>query len=99
MIKYGANNFWSVLFSIRGTVFKAVFLRAVILAAIGCIFTFLRHGCKVNEKTCLPPHIDDRLSQFYTFAGLVMGLLLSFRINFAFNRWEGGVAALGAMNS
>eukprot|EP00050_Salpingoeca_kvevrii_P014571 m.37578 g.37578 ORF g.37578 m.37578 type:complete len:174 (-) comp5843_c0_seq1:849-1370(-) len=80
MITYDSKNFLGLLLSLRGTVLRAIWLRCVLAALIGFVAAYLHHHDWLDTPDSY--FGESGFSNFYSPIGLVLGLLLSFRVNF-----------------
>lgn len=77
-VAYAPMDFWHVVFARTGSALPKVFPRALGMTTLGVVAATLVHFdmMKIEGEP-----ID--LSQFHSEAGLIVGLLVSFRLNFA----------------
>lgn len=81
MIKYDNKNWFGLLFDLRGSVYHNVIPKVFLISAVSAILTY-------THLYLTPlPQISPTT---FTVIGLVLGLLLVFRTNTAYDRyWEG----------
>ena len=87
MIYYNPLSFYALIFAVRGSVLPSCALHAFIFAGVGAGAAYL------VER--------DLLSHDFTsislLTGLVMSLLLTFRLTFSFNRYAEAVATIAGL--
>ncbi len=95
MIKYNHGDVFHLLLRIKGTALVGHGpRRALFMACFAAIITGanrLYQGLFTETKASLA--FVDTLTVFNVF----MGLLISFRLNSAFNQWRAGVVAIGSL--
>lgn len=87
MIYYNPHSFYSTLLSFRGSVFPSCALHATVFAVVGT------GAVELVEQDIL--HHD--FNEISLLCGLVMSLLLTFRLTFSFNRYEEAVATVAGL--
>lgn len=92
MIYYDTANFSNVLFTLRGSPLMGYGpMRALVAALLTLLFVLLHEQYGIFQSTDSTA-FKDTLTVSNTF----MGLLISFRLNSAFQQWRAGVVAIGA---
>lgn len=89
MIKYDNKNWFNFIFTHSGKHIEGITISVVLMALLTTILIFL----DLNTTWF---HLDIDAS-FHTVLGLVLGLLLVFRTNSAYDRWWEGRKQLGAL--
>jgi putative membrane protein len=79
MVEYEPKRWWSLVFSLRGTVLRGVATRVALATVVGGVAVALRR----EEGIAIPPLA-------HTLIGAALALLLVFRTNASYDRyWEG----------
>lgn len=92
MIKYDNKNWFSFIFKVKGTLYKGMLLSMITVGAI----TFILCWLHINYGWFKFPSNSPTLGAI----SLVVGMLLVFRMNTAYDRWWEGRKLLGQlMNS
>ncbi|OQR97658.1 hypothetical protein ACHHYP_10122 [Achlya hypogyna] len=95
MIYYNPDDFFRLLTRLQGSAFRGHGpKRAVIMALVATAITLGNHHyslLKTQTKTSLA--FIDTLTVFNVF----IGLMISFRLNSAFNQWRAGVVAIASV--
>lgn len=89
MIKYNNKHWFKFLFSRSGYFHDEIWLSIAFYTALVTALTWVYHEFEFK--------IFDLPSTFHTVLGLVIGLLLVFRTNTAYDRWWEGRKQLGAL--
>lgn len=89
MIKYDNKNWFSFIFRNGGKHVEGMFLSTIVMGLITALLVWL-------EKDMPWFHISMPTT-FHTVLGLVLGLLLVFRTNSAYDRWWEGRKQLGVL--
>ena len=72
------QDFWHVVFNIAGSALPKVIPRALVLTCFGGIAAVLNYFDYAWRDG----------NEFLEFSTIVVGLLISFRLNFAYTKWE-----------
>eukprot|EP01134_Creolimax_fragrantissima_P003478 CFRG3478T1 len=87
MIYYGASNFWSIIFQRRGSFVNPWISLRASLAAISAVVAVIAANHGVN--------LMDGFVKVVTESGILVTLLLAFRLTSAFTLWDSGVRSAG----
>jgi len=92
MLKYNNKIWWKFLFKPSGYFFEGMIWSVILYGVVTGLFTFLHelYPIKLSGLYSISP-------TFHTVLGLVIGLLLVFRTNTAYDRWWEGRKHLGAL--
>ncbi|ETK76295.1 hypothetical protein F442_17602, partial [Phytophthora nicotianae P10297] len=95
MIYYDAARLWGVLLRWHGSALNGQApIRALHMALVALVVALLDHYYLFVVTTSKSIAFTDSLTVFNTFLGLVV----SFRLNSAFNQWRSGMVAMGALS-
>ncbi|KAG6966888.1 hypothetical protein JG688_00006550 [Phytophthora aleatoria] len=95
MIYYDAARVWGVLLRWHGSALNGQApIRALHMALVALVVALLDHYYVFVVTTSKSIAFTDSLTVFNTFLGLVV----SFRLNSAFNQWRSGMVAMGALS-
>ncbi|KAI9999069.1 hypothetical protein PInf_003748 [Phytophthora infestans] len=95
MIYYDAARLWGVLLRWHGSALNGQApIRALHMALVALVVALLDHYYVFMVTTSKSIAFTDSLTVFNTFLGLVV----SFRLNSAFNQWRSGMVAMGALS-
>ena len=89
MLFYDPHSFYKVVFSRRGSLIPRCLPHALCFGAIGAGAAYLAES----------GYLTQDLDEVNLVCGLVMSLLVSFRLSFAFSRYEEAVVCVGAIQS
>ena len=90
---YLAQDFWKIVFALKGSAIPAVFQRSLPLFGIDVGVAIMEHYGQLERANLRIP--GSLLSSF----ALLVSLLFSFRITQAFNKWERGCKATNDMTA
>ncbi|GMF12168.1 unnamed protein product [Phytophthora lilii] len=95
MIYYDASRLWGILLRWHGSALNGQApVRALHMAIIALIIALVDHFYPFVVSTRKSIAFADSLTVFNTF----LGLIISFRLNSAFNQWRAGMVAMGALS-
>ncbi|TMW66340.1 hypothetical protein Poli38472_004105 [Pythium oligandrum] len=95
MIYYDSNNLLEILFRWHGSALNGPApVRALLMAIFALIVAVVNHSHPFVVPTRESTAFVDTLTVFNTF----IGLMVSFRMNSAFQQWRSGVVAVGALS-
>jgi predicted membrane chloride channel (bestrophin family) len=86
---YDPHDFYSIICTLSGSVLPHATVAALPFAAVGGAAFALENG----------EYIQQEHNELTLVCGLVMSLLLSFRLNFAFSRYDEAIGILSALES
>lgn len=89
MLNYNNKIWWKFLFKPSGYFFEGMIWSVILYGVLTALFTFLYEYSPLKLYNISPT--------FHTVLGLVIGLLLVFRTNTAYDRWWEGRKHLGAL--
>ena len=89
MIYYNPREFWRILFACHGSVIPSCVPHALPFAALGGGAAYMAHKGILEED----------VNEVSLVCGLVMSLLLSFRLTFSFNRYEEALGIIANLQS
>ncbi|KAG7389921.1 hypothetical protein PHYPSEUDO_009179 [Phytophthora pseudosyringae] len=95
MIYYDAARLWGILLRWHGSALSGQApIRALHMALVAVVVSVVDHYYPFVVTTRKSIAFTDSLTVFNTFLGLVV----SFRLNSAFNQWRSGMVAMGALS-
>ncbi|EGD83095.1 hypothetical protein PTSG_03735 [Salpingoeca rosetta] len=94
MIIYDNRGFFALLLRVKGTVYSGIFVRCLAAALFGVLAAILQDRGLVGASTSYLT--EGNFQMLYTFIGTVLGLMLSFRLSMAYNRWEEANMQMGS---
>ncbi|KAE8895408.1 hypothetical protein PF005_g7109 [Phytophthora fragariae] len=95
MIYYDASRLWGILLRWHGSALNGQApVRALHMAVVALIISLVDHFYPFVVATNKSMAFTDSLTVFNTF----LGLIISFRLNSAFNQWRAGMVAMGALS-
>jgi len=95
MIKYNHSDFFRLLLRIKGTALTGHGPRRALFMA--CIAAVITIGNRLYEVLFTETKASLAFVDTLTVFNVFMGLLISFRLNSAFNQWRAGVIAIGSL--
>ena len=93
---YSNSGICSVLFRCEGSIFPSVFLKALFFGAVGGFALYLYKDA--GKDGWYGQHIGAN-TDLHTYMGMMVALMLSFRTNNCFGRYNDGVACSGKMRT
>lgn len=95
MIYYSTDHLWEILFRWHGSALNGPApIRAVLMALFALVIAAANEQYHFVVPTRESTAFVDTLTVFNTF----LGLIISFRMNSAFQQWRSGVVAVGALS-
>jgi len=101
MIDYDAHSYFGVLFRVHGSVIPRLIPRAMLFAVLGAFAAWLHQWlCGENWKgvdDCKYNRLFDGSADLHVYTSGIIGLLLVFRTNASYARYDKGVEAVGKL--
>ena len=89
MLYYDPRGFYTILLRVRGTVVQSSLLHSLLFACLGGL------AAELVSRGWLKTDVNE----VSFICGLVMSLLLTFRLTFSFNRYGGALSAVSDMHN